>query len=146
MTAILFTGTCPIAAKSSSRSLLTDWIPPVVNAEQQRHEAKKENRAHSVDSLKACSKPRAFNCPLCKNKELPIGLVHVGIKQPGGFQPGGRDPQRGCEPFLEVSWVDILYTTALHFLCSILDGGRWVIVGCYNGSWYKKRLKTTEIT
>jgi len=49
------------------------------------------------------------------------------------FNLGGR------ELFLEGSGLDIL-CTQLYYICFIrvLDGGRWVIVGCYNGSWSKK--------
>ena len=50
-----------------------------------------------------------------------------------GFQPGG-------------SWADIL-CTQMHYICFILvlDAGCWVRMGCYNGSLYKKRLKTTTL-
>jgi len=36
--------------------------------------------------------------------------------------------------------------TLLYHICFIrvLDGGHWLIVCCYNGSWYK-RLKTIEL-
>jgi len=41
--------------------------------------------------------------------------------------------------FLEGSRVDIL-CGQLYCICFIrvLDGGRWVMEGCYHGSWYKK--------
>ena len=45
-------------------------------------------------------------------------------------------PQKGREPFLEGSRIDIL-RMQLYYICFIrvLDGGRWVVVvGCYNGS------------
>ena len=50
------------------------------------------------------------------------------------------------QPLLEVSRVDILYTL-LHCIGfnRVLSGGRWVIVGCCNGSSYEKRLKSTGI-
>jgi len=35
-----------------------------------------------------------------------------------------------------------MYTAVLHLLYSSLNGGRWVLVGCYNGS---RRLKTTAL-
>jgi len=37
-----------------------------------------------------------------------------------------------------------MYTAALHLLYSSFRWGRWVIVGCYNGS-RKKRLKFTDL-
>jgi len=57
-----------------------------------------------------------------------------------GFQPGGRDPHRGREPFLEESQLDIYIRTQLYYICFIrvVDGGLWVMVGCYNVSRYKK--------
>ena len=49
------------------------------------------------------------------------------------------DTQRGHETFLEGLRVDFS-CTRLSYICFIrvLDGGRWVMVGCYNGSRYKK--------
>ena len=57
----------------------------------------------------------------------------IGLCKNSGFHPGDR------EPFLEGSRADIL-CTLLHYICfvGVLDGGRWVIVGCYNGPRYKK--------
>jgi len=45
--------------------------------------------------------------------------------------------------FLEGSWVDKVYVdSCITFgFIRVLDGGRWVIVGCYNGSQYKKGWK-----
>ena len=31
----------------------------------------------------------------------------------------------------------VAYIAVLHLLYPSLDGGCWVIMGCYNGSWYK---------
>jgi len=55
-----------------------------------------------------------------------------------GFQPGVATPEC-CEPYLEGSRVDIL-CKQLYPICLIrvLDGGRCVTLGCYDGSQYKK--------
>jgi len=34
-----------------------------------------------------------------------------------------------------------MYIAVLHLLYPSLDGGRWVTVGCYNGSRYKNGWK-----
>jgi len=58
------------------------------------------------------------------------------------FQPGGRDPQRGCESVLDGSRIDIL-STQLYYICFIrvIHGGLWVILGCFNRSRCKKGWK-----
>ena len=61
-------------------------------------------------------------------------------------QHGVATLQMGREPFLEGSRVDIL-CTLLHYICFMSfrwrTANRWVTVGCYYGSRYKKFKPTT---
>jgi len=55
------------------------------------------------------------------------------------FSTWGRDHQKGRDSFLEESRIDVL-CTQLYYICFIrvLDGGRLVMVGCYNKSRYNR--------
>ena len=52
---------------------------------------------------------------------------------------GSRTPEGWSTIFWEVASRYFVHTVVLHLLCS--DEGRWVIVGCWNGSRYKKVWK-----
>jgi len=76
----------------------------------------------------------------------PFVLPTLSVKQKrlqrlqtSSFQPVVTT-LNGREPFLEMSRVDILCThtqLCYIFFIRVLNGNRWLIVGCYNGSMYK---------
>ena len=85
---------------------------------------------------------KIFQCHIC----VPMLTFYIPSLRTQGaeqwFSTWASWPKRGHELFLEESRVDILWTQ-LHYICclQVLDGGRWVIVGCNNGSQYKKCWK-----
>jgi len=59
---------------------------------------------------------------------------------------GRSRPSKGREPFLEGSRVDVLCTRLYYiWFIRVIDEGRWVIVGCYDGSRYSKGWKPTVL-
>ena len=73
------------------------------------------------------------------NENLIYIILHQWFSTWGRHPTGIMDQFSGRVQFF-------MHTAALHLLYWVLDGGRWVIVGYYNGSLYKKDWKPLYYT